>query len=109
MVKNPFSFRSAPVTFWTTVTYLALLIPIIIINEETPPAPSEESPIRGTNLTQAWLDLTTLTRGYHPYNSHYNDDLRGFLLERIRSILDGNQVAWTTDGWVTVSTSRKLC
>ncbi|KAH6841022.1 putative zinc metalloprotease [Chaetomium sp. MPI-CAGE-AT-0009] len=95
MVSNPFSFRPGPVTFWTTVTYLALLIPIIIINEETPPAPSEETPIRGTNLTEAWLDLTTLTRAYHPYNSHYNDDLRGFLLERIRSILDDNEVAWT--------------
>lgn len=95
---NPFSFRSGPVTFWTTITYLALLIPIIIINEETPPAPSQESPIPGTNLTQAWLDLATLTRAYHPYNSHYNDDLRTFLLERIHSILTENDVSWGMDG-----------
>jgi hypothetical protein len=95
---NPFSFRPGPVTFWTTVTYLALLIPIIIINEDTPAAPTQESPVQGTNLTQAWLDLATLTRRYHPYNSHYNDDLREFLLQRIRSILDENEVVWTTDG-----------
>ncbi|KAL2175132.1 uncharacterized protein P884DRAFT_301830 [Thermothelomyces heterothallicus CBS 202.75] len=95
---NPFSFRPGPVTFWTTVTYLALLIPIIVINEETPPAPHGESPVKGTNLTQAWLDLATLTQAYHPYNSHYNDDLRRFLLERIRSILTENGAAWTIDG-----------
>ncbi|KAL2142583.1 hypothetical protein VTI28DRAFT_1029 [Corynascus sepedonium] len=95
---NPFSFRPGPVAFWTTVTYIALLIPIIVINERTPPAPSEESPVKGTNLTQAWLDLATVTRAYHPYNSHYNDDLRDYLLERIRSILDENDVTWTFDG-----------
>jgi hypothetical protein len=95
---SPFSFRPGPVTFWTTVTYLALLIPIIVINERTPPAPSDESPLQGINLTQAWLDLTTVTRAYHPYNSHYNDNLRQFLLQRIRSSLDENAVSWTTDG-----------
>lgn len=95
---NPFSFRSGPVTFWTTVTYITLLIPIIVINEDTPPAPREESPVKGLNLTEAWLDLATLTKGYHPYNSHYNDDLHGYLLQRIHSILDLNGVAWTTDG-----------
>jgi hypothetical protein len=94
---SPFSFRPGPVTFWTTVTYLALLIPIIVINERTPPAPSDESPLQGINLTQAWLDLTTVTRAYHPYNSHYNDNLRQFLLQRIRSTLDENAVSWTTD------------
>lgn len=95
---NPFSFRPGQVTFWTTVTYLALLIPIVVINETTPPPPNGESPVPGTNLTQAWLDLATITRAYHPYNSHYNDDLRGYLLGRVRSILDESEVAWTTDG-----------
>ncbi|AEO63218.1 uncharacterized protein THITE_2108145 [Thermothielavioides terrestris NRRL 8126] len=97
-MMNPFSFRPGPVTFWTTVTYLALIIPIIVINENTPPVPSDESPVPGINLTQAWLDLTTLTRAYHPYNSRYNDDVRSFLLQRIRSVLDENDVEWTTDG-----------
>ncbi|KAK3308257.1 uncharacterized protein B0T15DRAFT_103237 [Chaetomium strumarium] len=95
---NPFSFRPGPVTFWTTVTYLALLIPIIIVNEQAPPVPSGESPVPGINLTQAWLDLATVTRAYHPYNSRYNDELRKMLLQRIRSILDENGVAWTIEG-----------
>lgn len=94
---NPFSFRPGPVTFWTTVSYLALLIPIIIINETTPPAP-REAPVQGINLTQAWLDLSILTQGYHPYNSRYNDVVRAFLLRRVHEILDDNRVAWITDG-----------
>ncbi|KAK3988359.1 hypothetical protein QBC44DRAFT_104595 [Cladorrhinum sp. PSN332] len=95
---NPISFRPGPVTFWTTLIYLALLIPIIVINERNPPEPSGESPIEGVNLARAWLDLTTITRGHHPYNSHFNDEVREFLLKRVHSILDENGVSWTTDG-----------
>lgn len=95
---NPISFRPGPVTFWTTLIYLALVIPLVVINERTPPVPSGESPIEGVNLAEAWLDLTTLTKGYHPYNSHYNDEIRKFLLKRIHSILDESGASWTTDG-----------
>ncbi|KAL2268529.1 hypothetical protein VTJ83DRAFT_3375 [Remersonia thermophila] len=93
-MANPFSFRPGQVTFWTTLVYLALLIPLVIINEQTPPAPSGDGSVDGVNLTQAWLDLTTLTRAYHPYNSHENDRVREFLLERIRQILDEGGVDW---------------
>lgn len=97
---NPISFRRGPVTFWTTLVYLALLIPIVIINENPPPAP-RQSPNGSVNLTQAWLDLTTITSQYHPYNSHYNDEVRDFLLRRVAAILDENDVPWRTDGYVT--------
>ncbi|KAK0727425.1 hypothetical protein B0T26DRAFT_738143 [Lasiosphaeria miniovina] len=94
---NPISFRPGPVTFWTTLIYLALLIPIVLINEDPPQAPSE-SPFQGVNLTEAWLDLTIITRGYHPYNSHFNDEVRNFILQRVESILDGNGVSWAING-----------
>jgi len=96
---NPISFRPGPVTFWTTVVYLALLIPIIIINEEPPSAP-DQSPYDSVNLTQAWLDLTTLTKAYHPYNSHANEEVRNFLLKSVETILNRNGISWNTDGWV---------
>jgi hypothetical protein len=99
---NPISFRPGPVTFWTTLVYLALLIPIVIINEDAPPVPSE-LPFQGVNLTQAWLDLTTITTAYHPYNSHFNDEVRNFLLRRVEATLDQNGVAWDTDGCVSLS------
>lgn len=96
---NPISFRPGPVTFWTTLVYLALLIPIIIINEDPPSAPGP-LPYDSVNLTQGWLDLTTLTKAYHPYNSRANEEVRDFLLKRIELILNRNGVSWNTDGWV---------
>ncbi|KAK4203085.1 hypothetical protein QBC40DRAFT_319205 [Triangularia verruculosa] len=91
---NPISFRPGPVTFWTTLIYLALLIPIVIINETVPPAPRSGcgDRIEGVNLTEAWLDLTRITRGYHPYNSKENEVVREYLMERVEAILEGNGV-----------------
>jgi hypothetical protein len=108
---NPISFRPGPVTFWTTLIYLALLITIVIINDNPPPAPGQ-SPYKGVNLTEAWLDLTTLTRHHHPYNSHNNDDVRTFLATRVGEILVKSGVTWKTvtmePGSKCVPWSRRL-
>ncbi|KAJ9142610.1 Peptide hydrolase [Pleurostoma richardsiae] len=94
---NPFAFRPAQVTVWTTLIYLALLIPLIVINETVPSPPGSHSQPAGLNLTEAWLDLATVSSGYHPFNSHKNDEIRNWLLLRIQSILDENGVSWKTD------------
>ncbi|XP_044722220.1 peptidase family m28 domain-containing protein [Hirsutella rhossiliensis] len=70
---NPFAFRPGPVTFWTTVVYLAVVIPLVYVHETVPGAPADDALYGGLNLTEAWLDLQTITRTYHPYNSHEND------------------------------------
>lgn len=93
---NPLAFRRGPVTFWTTVIYLAVLLPLIVVNE-TVPAPPNKSPFDGVDLNEAWLDLTTLTKAYHPYNSRANDQVRDWLLLRVREILDQNGASWSTD------------
>ncbi|KAL1878061.1 hypothetical protein VTK73DRAFT_8196 [Phialemonium thermophilum] len=93
---NPFSFRTAQVTFWTTSVYLSLLIPLILLNESVPPAP-EYPAAAGVNLTEAWLDLATLTSAYHPYNSRRNGEVRDWLLFRIQDILRNNGVSWSTE------------
>jgi Peptidase family M28 len=46
----------------------------------------------GINLTEAWQDLQFLTNGYHPFNSHRNDEVRDWLLWRIQAILKRNGV-----------------
>ncbi|KAB5576029.1 hypothetical protein GE09DRAFT_1094416 [Coniochaeta sp. 2T2.1] len=93
---NPLAFRRGPVTFWTTLIYLAILIPIVVVNETVPRAP-KQSPFAGVNLTEAWLDLTAITQDYHPYNSHANDKVRDYLLLRIQEILDQNGASWSTE------------
>lgn len=98
---NPFAFRPLQVSFWTTVIYLALVIPLLVINESVPPAPADSTPLDGLNITEAWLDLVTLTNGYHPYNSHKNDEVRNWLLLRIQDILDQNNASWNTESSVS--------
>ncbi|OIW29450.1 hypothetical protein CONLIGDRAFT_631525 [Coniochaeta ligniaria NRRL 30616] len=93
---NPLAFRRLPVTFWTAIIYLAVLIPLIVVNETVPPPP-RDTPFAGVNLTEAWLDLTRVTQAYHPYNSHANDQVRDYLLLRIQEILDQNGASWSTE------------
>ena len=87
---NPLSFTPMSVTIIVAVVYLAVFIPLLIVHETVPPAPKNPTLYRGLNLTEAWLDLTELTNGYHPFNSRRNDVVRNWLLQRIESILDTN-------------------
>ncbi|KAL2014750.1 hypothetical protein VTN00DRAFT_2275 [Thermoascus crustaceus] len=82
---NPLAFTPWPVTLITTVVYFALLVPLIIIHHVLPSAPSTGPD--GVNITEAWADLQYLTGGFHPYNSHRNDDVHEWLLRRINEIV----------------------
>ncbi|KAF5497001.1 Vacuolar membrane protease [Colletotrichum siamense] len=93
MAVNPFGFTKGPVTFWLIVVYAAFLIPLVWIHETVP----NVKPTDGLNVTEAWQDLTTITRQYHPYNSRANDEVGNFLLKRIEEILNRNGVEWTKE------------
>ena len=95
--RNPLAFRPGQVTFWTTVVYLALLIPLVIIQETVPLAPKTPTPFAGINLDEAWLDLTTITKAPHPFLSKFNEEVRVHLLRRINGILNENGVPWTKE------------
>lgn len=96
---NPFAFTPSPVTFFVSVFYIAVLASLVVVHHVVPPAPSNEAPAKGLNLTQAWRDLQYLSDGFHPYNSHRNDDVRNWLLTRIEQILDQNGVKYSTKGF----------
>jgi hypothetical protein len=85
------------VTFVTVVVYLGVLIPLLIVHETVPPAPADPTLYRGLNLTEAWLDLTHLTDGYHPFNSRRNDEVRNWIMRRVEAILDSNNVSWDAE------------
>ncbi|KAJ5774440.1 hypothetical protein N7457_009336 [Penicillium paradoxum] len=82
--SNPLAFTPWPVTIITTAVYLALIIPLLVIYHNVPSAP-RTSP-NGLDLTEAWHDLQSLTKGFHPYNSHQNDEVHSWLIERIDAI-----------------------
>ncbi|KAI5865431.1 peptidase family M28 family [Durotheca rogersii] len=97
--SNPFAFRPYAVTLWTTVVYLALLIPLLIIHEAVPAPPSNPDPYPGINLTKLWFDLTVLSRDYHPFNSRANDDVHDWLLHELEKIETRNRA---TDSSIVV-------
>ncbi|KAL2223034.1 hypothetical protein M432DRAFT_597109 [Thermoascus aurantiacus ATCC 26904] len=83
--RNPLAFTPGPVTLITSVVYFALLVPLIVIHHVLPSAPSTGP--EGVNITEAWADLQYLTGGFHPFNSHRNDEVHEWLLKRINDIL----------------------
>lgn len=83
-LSNPLAFTPLPVIIVTSVTYIALLAALLRVHLTVPNYPS--STPAGTNLTQAWSDLEAIARQFHPYNSHANDDVRKYLLSRVKDI-----------------------
>ncbi|KAL1628146.1 hypothetical protein SLS56_005966 [Neofusicoccum ribis] len=96
---NPLAFTPYPVTFFVSAIYLAVLASLLTTHHVVPPAPSRSVPVQGINLTESWRDLQYLASGFHPYNSHRNDDVRNWLLVRIEEILDRNDVKYSTKGF----------
>lgn len=82
---NPLAFNRWPVTIITTLVYVALLAPLLVVHHVLPAAP--ETAPDGLDIDEAWRDLQHLTGGFHPYNSHRNDEVRSWLLNRIDEII----------------------
>ncbi|KAG8534054.1 uncharacterized protein KY384_000897 [Bacidia gigantensis] len=85
-LKNPLSFTPVPVTIVTAAVYIILIVALLIDHHTLPRSES----IDGIDLDVAWRDLQTITTGFHPFNSHQNDEIRGWLLARLESIVQTN-------------------
>jgi hypothetical protein len=83
--RNPLAFTPLPVIVVTCATYIALFAALLSVHLTVPPYPS--STPAGTNLTQSWLDLENITAQFHPYNSRANDNVRQYLLSRIKHVV----------------------
>ncbi|WEW55272.1 hypothetical protein PRK78_000701 [Emydomyces testavorans] len=92
---NPIAFTPGPVTVISSLVYIALLIPLIVVHHVVPSAPKSNP--RGVDLSEAWNDLQQLTGGFHPYNSHRNDEVHEWLLRRIDTILEASRKAHEND------------
>jgi hypothetical protein len=104
---NPLAFTPLPVTIFTVLIFAALLGSLITVHNVVPPAPKNPTPIKGINISEAWLDLQHLSNGFHPYNSHRNNEIRNWLLERIEAILAKNNVTDFTSSSQTVHMQAK--
>lgn len=89
---NPIAFVPAQVTVISSIVYIALFAVLIWVHTTVPSAPSDPAPVQGINLTEAWLDLSYISDGFHPIDSRRNEAVRGFLVKRIEHILERNEV-----------------
>ena len=88
--SNPLGFTPGPVIFVTCVTYIALFAGLLTVHLTVPPYPSRTP--AGTNTTEAWQDLEHITQQYHPYNARANDEVRKYLLSRIKQIIASKEL-----------------
>ncbi|KFY13300.1 hypothetical protein V492_03360, partial [Pseudogymnoascus sp. VKM F-4246] len=79
------------------IVYFAIAIPLLVIHEVVPPAPSDDALPSGLNVSEAWIDLAELTKEYHPYASRRNDEVHDWLLRRVEGILQSNGVQWSSE------------
>ena len=89
-LSNPLAFTRGPVTVFTSVIYLAIIVALIVVQTGVPSVPKSATPVKGINLTEAWLDLQLLTSSYHPYNSRQNDYVHDWLKLRLNTIVTEN-------------------
>jgi hypothetical protein len=92
-LKSIFGFQPLPVTLLTVITYISLFTALLVVDRNPPEvAGKREQDSWGVDVEEAWSDLEELTREFRPYNSRRNDEVRDFLLDRIRTILGENGV-----------------
>ncbi|KAG9118464.1 hypothetical protein FRC07_007021, partial [Ceratobasidium sp. 392] len=82
LVLEPTSLKVTPLI---SLVYAVIFILSIVVHE-TVPTPPVKPHQRGLDLDQAWADLKEITFLPHPYNSHSNVRVRGYLLRRLRDI-----------------------
>lgn len=105
--KSVLGFRPVPVTILTLITYITLFSALLWVDRRPPKvACRSELDHWGVSVDEAWRDLQVLTREFHPYNSRQNDNVRQFLLDRIREILSDNGVQGFNDDMAAEDTAR---
>ncbi|PPR06463.1 hypothetical protein CVT24_002605 [Panaeolus cyanescens] len=61
---------------------------------------------RGLDVDRAWNDLHQITRRPHPYNSHENDVVRGYILNRLRHLSKQYpHIQYTSDASTQINTT----
>ncbi|KIY73480.1 hypothetical protein CYLTODRAFT_434156 [Cylindrobasidium torrendii FP15055 ss-10] len=96
-VAKILGFRAAPTTILILIIHLAVAISVLV-TDQLPNVPRDQ---RGLNLDEAYADLHEIAARPHPYNSHANDLVHSFLLDRVRAIAKGHNGIHIADDTVS--------
>ncbi|KAH8981758.1 hypothetical protein EDB86DRAFT_416246 [Lactarius hatsudake] len=90
ILQTIFSFRTGSTTVLASLFYLAVFVSLYI-TQSGPHVPGvDRQRALGLSVDQAYRDLHLVAERPHPYNSHQNDVVRHFLLQRLQSIAKGH-------------------
>ncbi|KAF9523727.1 hypothetical protein CPB83DRAFT_821098 [Crepidotus variabilis] len=90
-----FSFKRAPVSILLSLVVGFIFTEVLLSN--TVPAIPEDTKTSGLDLDGAYFDLHQITRQPHAINSHANDIVRSYILNKLRDIVDGYPYASIVD------------
>ncbi|KAG6382055.1 hypothetical protein JVT61DRAFT_692 [Boletus reticuloceps] len=83
-LRSIFAFNTIPTTILLVFVYAAIFS-AVLVTDNLPPVPRDA---RGLDLDQAWWDLHQVSARPHPFNSHANDLVRDFILERLGNVAE---------------------
>ncbi|KAJ7591069.1 putative zinc metalloprotease [Mycena floridula] len=83
-IAKVIGFRTGPTTFAIIVIYLAIFISVFL-TDELPVAPES------IELRDAYADLHQIAARPHPYNSHANQLVEEYILQRLKTITNGHE------------------
>ncbi|KAN0137858.1 hypothetical protein V8E53_004342 [Lactarius tabidus] len=96
-LQTIFSFRTGSTTVLASLFYLAVYVSLYI-TQSGPQVPSVDRQLTlGLSVDQAFRDLHLVAARPHPYNSHQNDVVRGFLLLQLKDIAKGRDFVHVDD------------
>ncbi|KAJ3536744.1 hypothetical protein NM688_g6793 [Phlebia brevispora] len=82
-LKQPFKFTAIPVSVFAVLLYGSVFIAALLADQTAKVSKN----LGGLDLAQAFDDLHRITARPHPYISHANDDVREYLLDRLKPIV----------------------
>lgn len=97
ILQTIFSFRTGSTTVLASLFYLAVFVSLYI-TQSGPQVPGvDRQHALGLSVDQAYRDLHLVAERPHPYNSHQNDVVRRFLLQRLQDVAKGHDFVHVDD------------
>ncbi|KAL5525905.1 hypothetical protein ACEPAG_7243 [Sanghuangporus baumii] len=101
-IASVLAFKTLPVTVVTIIVYAAIYIAIAVL-DDLPSVPTPNKQL-GLNVDTAYDDLHKIAGLPHPYNSHQNDVVRDYILERVQAAAEHSSFTTVDDDLVSNAT-----
>ncbi|TBU56297.1 hypothetical protein BD310DRAFT_931826 [Dichomitus squalens] len=92
-LASPFKFTAASVAAVAVVIYAALFTSVLVF-DDLPRVPKNTC---GLDLDRAYEALSVITSRPHPFISHANDDVREYILARLKPLADSHDYVHLSD------------